>query len=62
MDLGGDGHELRQGIIEELLIRPAEVTLATEITSSENGSVLQAAAPAERKMPANETFIAEILF
>ena len=61
MDFGDDGHELRQGVIEEPLIGRAEVTFTAEILVADNSSILQASAPADGKMPANEAFIGEVL-
>jgi hypothetical protein len=61
MDFGGDGHELRQGVIEELFVSRTEVTLSAEIFAAESRSIFQTAAPADGKMPANEAFIGKIL-
>ena len=59
-DLSGNLHKLRQAVIEELLICRAEITLAAKVFLVQNSSILHAAAPADRKVPAEKAFVTEI--
>lgn len=56
-----DLHESRHGMVEKLFVAFAEIAFSREIVVIPTGSVFHAAAPADVKMAADKTFVAELL-